>query len=80
MKMWSKFLDEGGLMADRPADNFDKDILVLGCVSPEGSYKYRYFFYLGRGGGVGLKFLPRTPLFGGIFPGGEGSGEGVGFS
>ena len=28
LTMWRKLLDEGGLMEDRPAENFDKDLLV----------------------------------------------------
>ena len=39
LKMQRKLLDEGGLMADRPADNFDKDLLVLGRGSRRGFCK-----------------------------------------
>ena len=39
LNMQRKFLDEGGLMADRPADNFDKDLLVLGRGSRRGFCK-----------------------------------------
>ena len=39
LKMRSKFLDEGGLMADWPAENFERDLLVLGRGSLRGLYK-----------------------------------------
>ena len=38
-KMWRKLMDEGGLTADWPADNFDKDILVLVRGPQRGSCK-----------------------------------------
>ena len=30
LKMWRKLTDEGGLMAYCPAENFEKDLLILG--------------------------------------------------
>ena len=39
LKMWRKFLDERGLMADRSAGNFEKDLLVLGRGSPRNLCK-----------------------------------------
>ena len=39
LKMQRKLLDEGGLMADRLAENFYKDLLIFGCVSMLGLCK-----------------------------------------
>ena len=39
LKMQRKLLDEGGLMADRLAENFYKDLLIFGCVSMLGLFK-----------------------------------------
>ena len=71
-------MDEGGLMVDQPAENFDKYFIVLGRGSLRESCKYRCLFNLVRGGGQ-VEKLPRTPSFLGVFPGGKGSGKGVGF-
>ena len=34
--LWRKLLDEGGLMVDQPAENFDKGLFILGRGSLGG--------------------------------------------
>ena len=60
-------------------ENFDNNLLVFGHGFLFGIVQIEVLILSGEKEGLGLDFCQGSPCFGAFSPGGERSGEGVGF-